>query len=410
MEHYLTQSIEKALGWTGANGLGVGFARGRMPDPALCSRMLTPSKLLDVIMRRSIAPPQFRCFQDGTELHPDGYLTQVTTRRGQTLPAANMDRLGRLLESGCTVVLDALDSFDSTMEVACRALQWWSREVVQVNIYLTTQNAPGFALHWDDHDVVIVQLAGEKSWEVRGSSRRAPMYRDAEPNQKPCEEVVWAGEMHAGDVMHIPRGFWHQATRADQGDGYSLHATFGFVKRTGVDWLTWVADRSRERELFRHDLDRFGTRIEMEEEEQTLVANVPRLLAAYGISDYLAQREAERPPPRHVATRGVFGPSSAVVCIADFPPRMERTESTVDVYAGGKKITFAARAEPALRVLLSGHPVNLAKLTEMVNVTDVDAAVLAEPLLKEGVCAEMTDALYSGYTGLIPTGAYSNMR
>ncbi|GAB3873892.1 hypothetical protein GCM10029964_014930 [Kibdelosporangium lantanae] len=145
MEHYLVQSIEKALGWTGPSGLGVGFARGRVPDLALCPRLLTPHKLLDVIMRRSIAPPQFRCFQNGIEMHPDGYLTQVTTRRGQTLPAANMDTLGRLLQSGCTVVLDALDSFDPTMEIACRALQWWSLELVQVNIYLTTKDAPGFS-------------------------------------------------------------------------------------------------------------------------------------------------------------------------------------------------------------------------------------------------------------------------
>ncbi|MFD1047573.1 cupin, partial [Kibdelosporangium lantanae] len=111
-----------------------------------------------------------------------------------------------------------------------------------------------------------------------------------------------------------------------------------------------------------------------------------------------------------VATRGVFGEPSAVVCVTDFPPRMERNESTVDVYAAGNKFTFAARAEPALRVLLSGHPINLAKLTEVVGVTNVDAAALAEPLLKEGVCAEITEALSSAYTGLIPTGAYSNTR
>lgn len=259
MDHYLVQSIEKALGWTGTNGLGVAFARGGVSDLDLCSRLLTPWKLLDVIMRRSLAPPQLRCFQKGIELHPDAYITQQVTRRGQTLPVANMDRLGQFLRSGCTVVLDALDSFDPTMEIACRALQWWSREVVQVNTYLTTNDAAGFSLHWDDHDVVIIQIAGEKSWEVRGASRPVPMYRDAEPNQEPSEDIVWSGTMRTGDVMHIPRGYWHQATRTGRGAGYSLHVTFGFVKRTGVDWLTWVADRSRERELFRRDIARWDT-------------------------------------------------------------------------------------------------------------------------------------------------------
>lgn len=405
MDHYLVQSIEKALGWTGPNGLGVEFARGSMVDPQLCSRLLTPHRLLDVVMRRSLAPPQFRCFEHGTELHPDAYLTRQVTRRGQSLPVVNMDRLGQLLQSGCSLVLDALDAFDPTMEVACRALQWWSREVVQVNTYLTTNQAAGFSLHWDDHDVVIVQLAGEKSWEVRGSSRPVPMYRDAEPNTDPSQEIVWSGTMRAGDVMHIPRGYWHQATRTDQGEGYSLHVTFGFVKRTGVDWLTWVADRSRERETFRHDLDRWNGPPALADQQQLLVSEVSRLLADYPVADYLAVREQERTPPRHVATRGVFGPPTAVVCVADFPPHVEHRGETVEVYAGGKKITFARKAVPALALLLSGHPVDLGDVTAT---TGVDAAVLVDPLLKEGVCAELTEALFSGCTDLVPTGTCLN--
>nr|CTQ88673.1 myc induced nuclear antigen [Kibdelosporangium sp. MJ126-NF4] len=303
------------------------------------------------------------------------------------------------------MVLDSLDSFDPTMEIACRALQWWARELVQVNVYLTTQEAAGFSLHWDDHDVVIVQLSGQKSWDVRGRSRPVPMYRDAEPNAEPSDDVVWSGTMQPGDVMHVPRGYWHQATRADRGIGYSLHVTFGFVKRTGVDWLTWVADRSRERETFRHDLRRSDHPSEQEPQQDELQEDVARLLADYSIGEYLMRREAERPPPRHVATRGVFGPPAEVVCIADFPPHIEREGQALAVVAAGKRITFAQRAEPVVRELLSGRPVVLAELAQA---TNLDAAIVAEPLLKEGVCAEMTEALFSGYTGLVPTGTYSN--
>jgi ribosomal protein L16 Arg81 hydroxylase len=128
-----------------------------------------------------------------------------------------------------------VDTFDATMEVACRALQWWSRELVHVNTYLTTQDTTCFDLHWDDHDVVILQLAGDKDWEVRDRSRPVPMYRDAAPNNTPSEEVIWSGTLVTGDVVHIPRGYWHQATRIGRGEGFSLHVTFGFTRRTGVD-------------------------------------------------------------------------------------------------------------------------------------------------------------------------------
>ncbi|MFX0576914.1 JmjC domain-containing protein [Nocardia nepalensis] len=315
-----------------------------------------------------------------------------------------MDRLNQLMQSGCSLVLDSLDSFDPTMEIACRALQWWSREIVQVNTYLTTNDAAGFSLHWDDHDVIIVQIGGEKSWEVRSASRPVPMYRDAEPNIVPPEEILWSGTLRTGDVMHIPRGFWHQATRTDRGAGYSLHVTFGFVKRTGVDWMSWVADRSREREPFRHDLHRWETS-DRAAQEDGLVAGMAQLLADYPISAYLAAREHERQPPRHVATGGVFGPPQAVVCLTDFSPRIEVRGQEVDVLAAGKKMIFAAQAEPALRLLLAGHPIDLATVTAT---TGIDAVVLAESLIKEGVCAELTVALSSGYTGMIPTGTCSN--
>ncbi|MGH3923130.1 MAG: hypothetical protein ACRDTT_09725 [Pseudonocardiaceae bacterium] len=97
MDHFLVQAIEQALGWTGSSGLGVSFARGTAADPELCARLLTPSKLLDVIMRRSLAPPQLRCFQNGNELHPDSYLTQQVTRRGRRRPFITLTRPNSLV-------------------------------------------------------------------------------------------------------------------------------------------------------------------------------------------------------------------------------------------------------------------------------------------------------------------------
>jgi hypothetical protein len=397
VDHHLIESIEKALGWNSSQPLGLSFARGSMDNANLCARLLTPTRLLDSIMRRSLSSPQFRCFQGGVELHPDAYLANAVSRRGQSLSMARMDRLGKLIRSGCTIVLDSFDTFDPTMEVTCRALQWWSRELVQVNTYLTTNDAAGFDLHWDDHDVMIVQLGGEKLWEVRGASRAVPMYRDAEPNSEPSNDIVWSGTMRPGDVMHIPRGYWHQATRTDKGDGYSLHITFGFVKRTGVDWLTWVADRAREHELFRHDLIRDGGN-DQADQEQALRALVPELLRKYDADVFLATREQERSAHRHVSTFGTFGKPTDVVCVSEFPPRIDVRGDTVDVSAAGKVITFAAKAERALRTLLSGNPANLSEVT---HAAGIDAAVLAETLMEVGLCAELTDELATGFNGLV---------
>jgi hypothetical protein len=393
MRHELIGEMEQALGWIGARNLGREFVRGTMTDASLCQRLLTPMKLLDLIMRRSVSHPQVRCFQHGQDVHPNYYLTSEQTRRGQSLPVVEMRRLAGLLKEGCTLAVDSVNSFDPTLEVACRALQWWAHELVQVNVYLTTNNAAGFQLHWDDHDVIIVQLAGQKSWEVRGLSRPAPMYRDAARNSSAPEDVVWAGTMGAGDVMHIPRGYWHTATRVDNGDGFSLHVTFGLAQRTGVDWLTWIADHAREDEQFRHDLDPHDAT-----QAQQLVKAAAQLLACRTFPSYLAGRERERPSARHIITQGIFGPPTAVVCVSEFPPIIEHDGDYIVVSASGKRITFSTTAEPVLRALLSCHPVNI---SELEHGTDVDVAAVVDTLLAEEVCAEATAELAAGYAGWV---------
>lgn len=398
MEHRLVQAVEEALGWDGPGPLGSQFARGSVSDTELVGRLLTPPRLLDMVMRRSLANPQFRCFRGGEELHPNAYLNPQVTLRGQTIPMADMNRLGSLLWDGATVILDQANVFDPTMEVVCRAMQWWAREHVQVNVYLTTNDAAGFDLHWDDHDVLIVQLDGEKQWEVRGTSRPVPMFRDAERNNTPSEEIVWAGTMKTGDVMHVPRGYWHKATRVGYGEGQSMHMTLGFAKRTGVSWLSWLADWSRETELFRHDLDRWGGQEAQEAQAQRLAETAGHLIASRGPTEFLTLREREAAAPRHVPHLDIFGPLEAVVCIAEFPPQIEEHGEVVVVQAAGKKLTFAAKALPALRLLLSGRPV---PLDEAARVVGAEVEQVAKILTEEQLCASLTPELSSGYTGLV---------
>ncbi|MEU3622771.1 hypothetical protein BS329_09790 [Amycolatopsis coloradensis] len=45
----------------------------------------------------------------GHGLHPREYIATTRTRRGQAIPTLDMDRLGRLLTTGVTILLDATE-------------------------------------------------------------------------------------------------------------------------------------------------------------------------------------------------------------------------------------------------------------------------------------------------------------
>jgi Cupin superfamily protein len=390
VEHRLVTAIEEALRWDGPGALGHEFARGHLADPDLPQRLMTPTGLLDLVMRRHLGYPQLRCFAEGQDLHTSRYLSEVVNRRRQAFRQVDMAALGAVLRGGGTMVLDSVSVFDPTLEVACRALGWWAGELVSVNAYLAAGDTPGFNLHWDDHDVICVQLAGHKSWEVRGASRPVPMYRDSERNPTPPEEVVWSGTMEPGDVMQIPRGHWHAATRTGSGDGCSLHLTFGITKRTGTTWISYLSDAARAHDLFRTDLETKDGPADA----QILALRLAQLAKEHDPASYRAHVWANTPAARHVPYVPALGPLEAVAAITEYEPDITTTGDRVEVVAAGKKLTFAGRAEPALRVLLSGHPVPL-------QAADPDTQELARLLVEEGLCTTLSDESSSGYTGLL---------
>ncbi|MBL7490082.1 cupin [Frankia sp. AgB1.9] len=399
LDHLLVREIEGALGWPDGTPLGREFATGRFADQSLVERIVTPSKILDIVTRRFVEPPRLRLFQDSRELHPSEYLRVQENRRRPSVRTLDPTSVTALLDAGVTLVLDGLETFDPIVEVATRALRWWSGELVQTNAYLTTRSADGFPLHWDDHDVLIVQLAGEKNWDVRGSTRSAPMFRDAVPNEVASSESVWQGVLRAGEVLHIPRGYWHQATRVEHDDPVSLHLTFGFTRRTGVDWLTWIADQAREQELFRTDLtrssaDREAERVRLQEAAIELVRSLPPEV-------FLTARERTRPPARHAPTLPSAHEPEVVVCVTEFAPHVERSEGQLVVFAGGRKITVRDRAAAAIELLLSGCPVDLAAAEARVG---FDVRPLARVFVREGICVGLTPELAAGYAGLVTGG------
>ncbi len=395
MDLQFIRDLEQALRRPGQQSLGSEFTRATLPGWG--EQLLTAPRLLDLLTYRSLSRPgQVLCLQKGVFLPPRDYLTSRNLR-GDELELVDTQRLGRLLSEGCQVVVAGLEKIDPRFDVACRALQWLTGAKVYATAFLTTGDAGGFDLHVDTSDSIVIQAAGNKSWEVRGESLKAPL-NEVRRGARCSEEVLWRGTLGVGELMCIPRGYWHTATRSDQGgDGYSLHVTFGVVERTGMDWLRDLTERACRLELFRHDL---AAGIDPQALVQAFVAlaeqHPPAEFARSG-TGFLDRSGVGFRENQRVITRGAFGPPAAVVCVTDFPPRIVSTDDTVTVTSADCRLTLPAVAGPALRLLLSGTPVNVAEVAEL---TRIDTYALAETLMEAGLCVEVTEALASGYAAL----------
>jgi ribosomal protein L16 Arg81 hydroxylase len=93
-------------------------------------------------------------------------------------------------------------------------------------MYATPRSGQGFLQHADDHDVFIVQVHGTKEWHLASPTKELPL---AVTNMfvtkvGPVESDLGTFTLEQGDVLYIPRGFFHEATTTGAS---SAHLTIG---------------------------------------------------------------------------------------------------------------------------------------------------------------------------------------
>ncbi|HEV7660274.1 MAG TPA: cupin domain-containing protein [Allosphingosinicella sp.] len=104
---------------------------------------------------------------------------------------------------------------------------------IGANLYLSPPKSQGFSIHYDPHDVLILQLEGTKHWRVY--ERRFPV--PVEPPSAPftAAEAGPVGqefEVGPGDLLYLPRGVLHEARTSASS---SLHLTLSIEQATWRD-------------------------------------------------------------------------------------------------------------------------------------------------------------------------------
>ena len=220
--------------------------------------LVTWNDLNDIVCSRNVRPALVHLITDGQRT-PE-YLYQLDNLGlGSRQPSANVSKidgrkLANLLRTGSTLIVNAIHEYHPPIARLARDIENRLATYVNVNLYASWQSTPGFATHWDDHDVFAIQVIGQKEWHLFGQTRYSPAAHDNQPNVEQPTHPVWMGDLTAGDVLYIPRGWWHDARvdQANEGLG-SLHLTLNTRAVTGTWILRWLESKLLDHEVFRRN-------------------------------------------------------------------------------------------------------------------------------------------------------------
>jgi ribosomal protein L16 Arg81 hydroxylase len=204
-----------------------------------------------LVTETAIRTPAFRLVKAGETV--SAYTTDLSWRPE---PFSGTARVGRVLEEferGATIVLQALHHSWLPLARYCRDLEATFGHSAQANAYYTPRGSQGLPVHHDTHEVITLQVAGEKRWLVYEPALELPLKRQrysaalGDPGE-PVLDVV----ARAGDTLYLPRGWLHEAVTAESD---SLHITVGVNVRPWIEAVREALDELESELPYRRSID-----------------------------------------------------------------------------------------------------------------------------------------------------------
>jgi ribosomal protein L16 Arg81 hydroxylase len=342
-----------------------------IPGPADKFADLLPWPRFNALLREHhFVFPRMRLSIDGKFVPNESFVNPRPGPGGQTFPQVDVVKLNDLLRQGATLIVNAVQEMVEPIAELAEEVERSLQELVSVNAYASWGTVAGFGdtPHQDDHEVIVMQVAGRKRWKLYGLEGEAPLASTNGNGTSPRPEPVFDRVLQPGDFLYVPRGCWHAAVAVAEP---TLHLTFGCAMRTGADFLRWLHHELGDQPGFQKKLPRFAGATERKEHVRRLREEVLAACDDDAFDRFFAALDAlATPRPRFSfpwsATPATLPPTDSALVQCTVPraatlhPASEGEE--IELCANGEKWLFARAAEPVLQPLLDGQPHSIAAL------------------------------------------------
>ena len=152
-------------------------------------------------------------------------------------------------ESGSTARLNQVHEYWPPLLSFIRQLQREIGFIVSVSAYCAAAGGHGAGAHFDEHDTVVMQIAGSKRWrigpgpelpletvpllpfETREEMRRHRVPTPVFTRRDDLKEII----LSPGDFLYLPRGYIHDVQAMDT---FTVHLTFAIQQITWIDFIS----------------------------------------------------------------------------------------------------------------------------------------------------------------------------
>lgn len=196
-------------------------------DSNYFSKLLSVDVIEEFLFSQVVKYPAVKLTKSNEEIQPDKYVVN-----GRVIPS----QILKYVSEGATLILSGLHDFIPNLSLFCAFLLKEFGHRFQTNIYITPKQSQGFNIHYDTHDVFVLQVQGRKKWRLYENNpiKLPNKMQDFEADKYSPGPLAHEFILEEGDLLYIPRGMMHDADTLDE---MSVHITTGMLGYTWTDML-----------------------------------------------------------------------------------------------------------------------------------------------------------------------------
>ncbi|ODC03018.1 hypothetical protein BFW38_05125 [Terasakiispira papahanaumokuakeensis] len=220
-------------------------------DGSSLGRLISYDDVAQLLKNSRHCNPGVRLAKNGNIIPHEEYTYSYSNFQGEAAELLCHKAIYDCFLDGATIIYDNIEERLEKLLKLIQSMEYLLEEYCSAHLYVSKEEESGLDIHWDDHDVLVLQIHGQKKWTLYEKDIKYPVRSDRLRNPGMPGAEIWSGVLDPGNILYLPRGYWHLPEATGE---ICCHISIAIDRKIGKQYIHWLMNHLSDELISRVDV------------------------------------------------------------------------------------------------------------------------------------------------------------